>query len=302
MTTPLHPPARCPVCALAPRSLYPLANGARLQQCPRCLLAWWRWPPFDPAAFYDQSYFQSPAATKGYDDYAALEPGLMRTARSRLRRIDRLAGLVRDTRQQPGHRNLLDIGCGTGAFLEVARRSGWDVRGVEVSAYAAEQARQRGLSVACEPIEHLTPPPATYDCVTLWDVLEHVRDPVRVLRAAGSALRSAGVLALSTGDITSLCARLSGRRWHLFNLPEHLYFFSPAALVRMLSRDFRLIRVTREANWLPTAYLLERIRKSLLRRAPWSRQLTSGLARSRIGRTTWPATLLDVIGVYAVRR
>jgi SAM-dependent methyltransferase len=265
-----------------------LSDSVWLQQCPRCRLGWWDWPAFDPVAFYNQSYFQSADAAKGYDDYAALETGLRRTAHARLRRITRLAGVS-------GGRRLLDIGCGTGAFLDEARRQGWDVRGVEVSAYAVEQARRRGLEVVHGPIEDFLPAAHAYDCVTLWDAIEHVRDPLGVLQAAGRALRPGGVLALSTGDVTSLCARLTGPRWHLFTLPEHLYFFSPAALNRLLARaGCRMTRIAREVNWLPVAYLFERLRKSFrsLGRLPVPNAIRAAIL---------PATLFDVLGVYAVR-
>ena len=90
--------------------------------------------------------------------------------------------------------------------------------------------------------------------------------------------------------------RASGPRWHLFNVPEHLYFFSPAALTRLLARfGCRIVRVTRELNWVPVRYLFERLRKSL----GWSDSAARRIARM----PAWvvPATLGDVLGVYAVR-
>lgn len=292
-------PPRCIACDRPPRRTLRLAGGHTLLRCPACGLGWWNWPPLDAAAFYDRAYFQSPRVARGYDDYAALEPGLRRTARGRLRRIAQLLG----RRPAAAPPRLLDIGCGTGAFLEEARRGGWQVAGREVSPYAAEQARRRGLDVACGPIEGQGLPPATYDCITFWDVLEHLRDPAGVLRAAGRALRPGGVLALSTGDVTSLCARLCGRRWHLFTLPEHLFFFSPRSLRLLLNAAGCALRhVLREVNWVPVGYLAERLAKSGLPMAGGLRAaLRSGPLR-RWGARAVPATLADVLGVYAVRR
>lgn len=294
--TPAAAPSRCLACgpdAPRPRAALRLMNGRPLLQCPRCRLAWWDWPPFDPAALYDASYFQSPDSAAGYDDYAALEPGLRRTACGRLRRIARC-----QTPRPPAPR-LLEIGCGPGVFLDAAAAAGWEVHGIEVSAYAAEQARRRGHPVQCAASEALDLPGEAYDAVAMWDVIEHLRDPARVLHAAARALRPGGVLALSTGDVTSLCARLCGARWHLFNLPEHLFFFSPAALRHLLAAAGLHVRLwTREVIWLPVTYLLERLRKSA---APkWWRPAArspSGV----LGALLLPATLLDVLGVYAVR-
>jgi SAM-dependent methyltransferase len=284
-------PQVCIACGHAPRPTFRLSNGAWLLRCPRCLLGWWAWPPFDPGAFYDQDYFQSGAQPKGYDDYAGLEAGVARTALGRLRRIARFA-----PPRVGDRRRLLEIGCGPGVFLASARDAGWEAAGVEVSAYAADQARRRGFDVICQPIEELQLATAAYDCVALWDVIEHLRDPVGVLDAAARALRPGGVLALSTGDVTALCARLSGPRWHLYSIPEHLYFFSPSALTRLLARSgCRVVRITREVYWAPVTYLCERLQKSL----GWPASAARRIARLR----GWvlPATLGDVLGVYAVR-
>lgn len=285
------PPQVCIACGHAPRPTFRLSNASWLLRCPRCLLGWWEWPTFDPGAFYDQDYFQSGALPKGYDDYAALEVGVAQTARGRLRRIGRFGPPWAGAR-----RRLLEIGCGPGVFLDCARIAGWEAAGVEVSAYAAEQARQRGFDVICQPIEDLQLPTAAYDCVALWDVVEHLRDPLGALRTATQAMRPGGILALSTGDVTSLCARASGPRWHLFNVPEHLYFFSPQALARLLARcGCRIVRVTRELNWVPVRYLFERLRKSFA----WPESVAQRIVRL----PAWvvPATLGDVLGVYAVR-
>jgi len=291
--TPAVPPSCCPACGAVPRPSFQLGNGAWLLRCPRCLLGWWEWPAFDPASFYDRDYFQSAAVSRGYNDYAALEAAVRRTARGRLRRI---AALLRRRARADGRRPcLLDLGCGTGHFLDEARRTRWEVSGVEVSAYAAAEARGRGLDVTCAQLEEVSLPGGEFDCVTLWDVLEHTRDPAGVLAAAASAVRPGGVVALSTGDITSLCARLSGPRWHLFNVPEHLFFFSPRSLRLLLEQaGCRVGRTTREVNWVPLWYVIERLRK------PGRQVRREGRAP---GGSSWtlPVTLFDVLGVYAVR-
>lgn len=284
----LAAPVACPVCGRPPRRSHRLRNGHVLLQCPRCLLGWWDWPPFDPREFYDESYFQSPDAPKGYADYASLEAGICRTARARLKRIGRL---LRADRSRP--RRLLEIGCGTGLFLEEAARAGWSCEGIEASAYAVGRARERRLRVTHGAVEGQAIPRGEFDCIALWDVIEHIRDPAGAIRSAAGGLRPGGVLALSTGDVTSLCARISGAAWHLFNLPEHLFFFSPGSLNRLVTQaGLRTAQLSREANWVPVSYLIERLVKPLGGRAP--RALSGG---------AWvvPATLLDVLGLYAVR-
>lgn len=296
VVSPVAAPVACPACGAPPNSPLTLANGSPLRQCPACKLAWWDWPPFDPSAFYDREYFQSEQAAKGYDDYASLEPGVRRTARARLARIaalrQRFASRLLNDGRPP---RMLEIGCGTGCFLDESVRQGWDADGIEVSEYAAAQAAERGLAVTCGPLEEIDLPADEYDCVALWDVIEHMRDPAGSVRRAAAALKRGGLLALSTGDITSWCARLSGRHWHLFNLPEHLFFFSPRSLELLLAgAACRLVETTREVNWVPVAYLMERLAKPL--------GLGTRVARPLRGlRWVVPATLRDVLGVYAIR-
>ncbi|MFN0136674.1 MAG: hypothetical protein ACKVS9_11230, partial [Phycisphaerae bacterium] len=83
-------PKTCVACGSAPRRDFTLSNGEPLLRCPTCKLAWWNWPAFDPAAFYDRDYFQSDQVDKGYNDYSAMEREIRRTAIGRLRRIDKI--------------------------------------------------------------------------------------------------------------------------------------------------------------------------------------------------------------------
>lgn len=291
----MHAPATCPLCALAPRETLLLRAGIPVRQCPACGLGWWDWPDFEPAQFYDQDYFQSAEVPRGYNDYAALEHGVRRTARARLRRIRSIL--------QQNHPyaaaddgSLFEIGAGTGLFLDEAVRLGWRTSGCEVSPFAACTAAARGLDVQCSAAESLELRRAAFDAVVLWDVIEHLRDPLAVATAAAGALRPGGVLALSTGDVQSWLARLCGRRWHLYNLPEHLFFFSVPSLRKMLEREgLRVIWVTREWQWVSLGYLWERLAKTLF--------ASSGRVSSQRGPLKWvlPATLFDIVGVYAIR-
>lgn len=294
--TKIPAPHECPICRRAPREDLTLQNGAKLRQCPECELGWWAWPEFDATRFYDQAYFQSSSDKKGYDDYASLERGIRKTARGRLARIDTLQRKFSSRLLSEGRApRMLEIGCGTGCFLDEAIKLGWDADGIEISEYAAQQAIARGLSVVCGPIDEIDLPNEEYDCVVLWDVIEHLPNPTSAIEIAAGALKRGGILALSTGDVTSLCARICGKRWHLFNLPEHLFFFSPRSLEKMLAASHcRVVERGYETNWVPLAYLVERLAKPL--------GLSTGAARLARG-WTWvvPATLRDILGIYAVR-
>lgn len=155
---------------------------------------------------------------------------------SPLRRLDRAFGLrmrcqavQRAAGRRPGR--LLDVGCATGVFLDGMRRLGWAVQGVEPSAYAAGYARRRfGLEVFEGLLEEARLPEATFDAITMWDVLEHVHEPRPVLAELARLLRPGGLLVLSLPNPDSLEARLLGEHWLGWDLPRHLNLFRPTQL------------------------------------------------------------------------
>ena len=256
-------------------------------RCPQCRLQWWDFSSIDTTALYGPQYF-SGSNGEGYDDYYALQSAMERTGRRRLQRIQDVIGIVSG--------RLLDLGCGPGFFLSAARALGWDVEGVEISEAAAEYARQTlQLPVLTSPIDVDVVPPASFDLVTMWDVIEHVPDPRRALQAATRALRPGGGFALTTGDVESLAARVSGERWHLYNLPEHFYFHSERSLRSLAEQSgLRPIAVRREPLTVSLPYAVERITRSYL-----------GGAGRRLSRwmpdVLFPVTLHDVMTLYAVR-
>ncbi len=137
-------------------------------------------------------------------------------------------------RYRPSGR-LLDVGCGMGGFLEVAREKGYDVSGVEVSEYAAGHVQNElGIDVANCGLPEARLPSESYDLVTMWDVIEHLDDPRPTLQEIHRILRPGGLLALSTGNAGSLWARITGRFWQLLTPPQHLFFYDDKSLVKAL--------------------------------------------------------------------
>ena len=135
--------------------------------------------------------------------------------------------------KEPG--NLLDLGCGPGTFLRVARGCGWKVTGVELSAPSIAYARQTGLQIEAARIEDITGYARTFDAVSIFQTIEHMEDPLAVLTKAREMLRQDGILVISTPNRKSLAGRLLGKRWFGFYNDEHLFFFdqqSFEALVR----------------------------------------------------------------------
>lgn len=138
----------------------------------------------------------------------------------------------------PAKGQLLDIGCATGLFATVAAEAGWDVTGIDASSWAVGRARQRcpNATFLNGRIEEANFPPASFDVVTLWDLLEHVTSPAGTLAKVRQWLRPDGRLFLNLPDAGSLIARCAGRRWVLL-LREHLWYFDAASLSRFLGQN-----------------------------------------------------------------
>ena len=170
----------------------------------------------------------------------------------------------------PGRGSILDIGCSFGFFLDVARQRGWKVAGVEVGEYAARVAREDlGLEVFDEALDEVDLPQGHFDVVTLWNVIEHLKDPVGDLRRVNNSMREGGLLVFTTGDVDSYLRRLQGSLWRSFIPPVHLVNFSVKTVVRLLEASgFAVARVTVA---LPREPLLKRLGLlELLRRLKFS--------------------------------
>ncbi len=126
---------------------------------------------------------------------------------------------------------LIDVGCGAGGFLVAASaRHHWDCLGIEPSSSAAEGCRRLGLDVLSASWEEADLPPSSADAVTMWEVIEHLHDPVVAVHKAAEVLRSGGILVVSTPNRDSLDARLFGETWVGYELPRHLQMFRQADL------------------------------------------------------------------------
>jgi len=294
----MSPTARCNACQ-APvdpeRDLAWVKDGFEILRCRSCgLLFRADLPsPEELPTLYDGAYFRSEEHSEGgqgYADYVAEEELHRLNAR---RRLSLLEGSLR-----PGR--LLDVGCAAGFFLDEARQRGWSVTGVEVSAEMASWASEqvgiddviRGLFTAHEW------PEAAFDCVTMWDYIEHTIDPVFELRLAQRILRPGGFLALSTGDAGSLAARASGRRWHLLTPRHHNYFFTRGSLSLALERaGFTVLAVRHLGARYSMRYLVHKLRTFSDLRA--LRRLERGLSASRLGSAAVPLNLRDIVMVVA---
>ncbi len=130
---------------------------------------------------------------------------------------------------------LLDVGCGSGQFLSKMQSFGWTVSGVDPDPSAVAYGLSQGLQVFQGTIADV-PEESHYDVITLNHVIEHVSDPVELLRQCGMRLRKGtGRIILTTPNLQSLGHRWFGRYWRGLEVPRHLMLFSIPALSQCVS-------------------------------------------------------------------
>ena len=240
-------PARCPLCDAA--TIAPHCNLSRFEvyRCDACTLRFRHPLPgrdemramYEDERYHESAYFEN--ARAGYRQ-SSPEIRIYRRA------LDDLAMFA-----PPGR--LLDVGCATGVFLDLARAVGWTVCGAELSARHAAYARETfGLDVWEGDFGDAPYPPGSFDAITMWDFLEHVLDPIAVLAQARRLLAPGGTLLVFTIDTASLFNRMGdllhrilGTRatpvLELLYDARHNYYFTREALRRVLVRSgFRIDR------------------------------------------------------------
>lgn len=164
----------------------------------------------------------------------------------------------------PHGKRALDVGCGNGTILGIARDLHLDVVGVDVSAHSVEHCRSLGFNARQVPFGDFDFGVAQYDLVSFWDVVEHLQDPRPLIRGAARALRPGGLVLVKVPfhhwSSVRLAATFPPLSAPLLQTPAHLQFFSRDSLRRLMGSDF-------EDFWLqPTGALREPNRGGSLKR------------------------------------
>ncbi|MFQ5620442.1 MAG: class I SAM-dependent methyltransferase [Candidatus Nanoarchaeia archaeon] len=178
--------------------------------------------------YYSNSgYFESALDHYGYDRYFEDKENIQLNFMHRLKQINKL---------RPGKGEILDIGCATGFFLDLARKHGWNARGLDLSKEAVEHARDKlKLDVKECTLADAKFKADTFDAVALYDVIEHLPDPKAEVENIVRILKKDGVFAVTTPNAGALLPRIIGKNWVEYKrVREHIYFFTNKTLKRML--------------------------------------------------------------------
>jgi 2-polyprenyl-3-methyl-5-hydroxy-6-metoxy-1,4-benzoquinol methylase len=229
-----HSKPECVLCGNLEKDLLLSIEKWKVFKCRRCGLGMLDPRPANDvlAGLYEAEYFGAQ-----YDQ--GLPPGspeLVKRLRSESHRVD----FVRKIKT---HGRILDIGCGYGYFLAACREKGFEVCGLDVSPWAVDYASKKlGLQVVIGDTKATDFPRSSFDIITMWHTLEHTDNPVEVLEVTAGWLKPDGIIAIDVPNYESTDAIAMKDKWIGWQLPYHLWHFSPKSLFLLLEKTGFLIK------------------------------------------------------------
>lgn len=227
----------CPICGSA--SLQPVLSARdhtvsgeefQLLQCAACTL---RFTQDVPDAASITPYYKS----ENYISHTNTSKGLInglyqfvrkRTLKRKRRLIETLTGIHKG--------NLLDVGSGTGAFVQEMNQQGWQVTGLEPDADARKVAKEVNAAVLTDISAFYQLETGVYDAITMWHVLEHVHELQGYIAHLKNLLKENGRLFIAVPNYTSKDAGIYQAHWAAYDVPRHLYHFSPQSVHELMEK------------------------------------------------------------------
>lgn len=242
---------RCILCDI-PLEKYLYKNGYWILRCPTCHLGETDlkrdYTKF-VKEFYSQGYYEGDPTRSAYADYELDKPLIVKNMQKFLSFI---------AKKKPTGK-LLDVGCAFGFVVELAVKRGYDAYGFDPSTFAAKKAGELVGNDRIQEgtIQQVRYPKSSFDIITMFDVFEHLQDPLSDMRKLHSLLKPDGIIIIATGDTRSLAARIMKRRWTFFIPPQHIFFFHRKNIAVLLNKaGFTPRKWHRVGKWLSLGYVL----------------------------------------------
>jgi 2-polyprenyl-3-methyl-5-hydroxy-6-metoxy-1,4-benzoquinol methylase len=233
----------------AKMELYFVKKSFTILRCQACKLMVVENVPDDLAPYYAQGYFTGDVTLDGYIDYDLDKEVTKKTYWHYL-------DLMNQYIKNQTNKTLFEVGCATGFFMGLAQQKGWQAEGIDISPYAIGKAKDRGLAAAVGELESYQGT-KQFEAVVMHDVIEHVKDPVGMIKKSAELLTKQGLLVLTTPDAGSIWARVWGKRWHAFVPPQHLFYFSAKNLTSILEKNgFTVEYAAHHGKWFTVPYII----------------------------------------------
>ncbi len=217
-------------------------------QCHRCTLRFTQNVP-------DESSIKGYYKSENYISHTNTDKGLINRLYKKVRKRtleQKKELIVKTTGLQKG--SLLDVGCGTGAFLHVMQQKGWNTTGLEPDSDARKLAKELYNINAEEPGRLFEFAPASFNAITLWHVLEHVHQLHSYIEQLKNLLTDNGKLFIAVPNYTSVDADVYGLAWAAYDVPRHLYHFTPKAM-QVLVELHGLKIMLKKRMWFDSFYI-----------------------------------------------
>lgn len=228
---------KCPVCRVDDTSKAFEKDGFTYVKCVRCGMLYIN-PQLDDAKILSQ--YRALPSQKYWVEVLQSPPQLAYDTKKFRLALEDISLFA-----EPGR--LLDVGCSLGIFLDIARKKGWEVHGVELNRRARKVAKEKfGLELIDKPLHELDFEDGYFDVITLWEVLEHLTDPNAILRECRRLMRPGGMLVVLVPNCDSLAVRIMHEKSSTFGW-GHLWYFTPGCLNRLLeSHGFTVFKTSTE--------------------------------------------------------
>ena len=175
-------------------------------------------------------------ASENYISHSDTQQGLINKLYHLIRRRTLLAKMYLVKKETGKHAgNILDVGCGTGAFLHTMQQAGWKTTGLEPDQAAREKAKKLYDLQILSSEKLFTLTPGTLDAITLWHVLEHVHQLHEYVEQLKKLLTENGRLFIAVPNYTSYDADVYKENWAAYDVPRHLYHFSPQSIKLLMN-------------------------------------------------------------------
>lgn len=197
-------------------------------RCDNCNLTFVNPLPTEPEieAFYNN--YANESSEERISKYLQDKRSRLRKNRRKLKLLEKIQG---------GKGRILDIGCGLGLFVKNASDVGWIAYGVDFDRDLVEYGKKTfNINLHCGMLEKAKFPSEYFNVITMFNLLDHIREPVVFLKEVGRILKRGGIIYLNVHDVMGWKAQRYGKQWGAYCPPGHLYYYSYETLRKLLSK------------------------------------------------------------------
>jgi 2-polyprenyl-3-methyl-5-hydroxy-6-metoxy-1,4-benzoquinol methylase len=226
---------KCDICGEIRSEPLWIINNFNIVQCANCGLVYSNVSESDTNNIYEKDYY-----TKVYPDYES-----DRNIHDRNNLL-----LIRDIERFFSPGSMIEIGSAFGFFADAASKRGWKFTGFETSEYASTIAKTRNHQNVLSEDFITSNFQGDLDVVCMFDTIEHLLKPSLYIEKIAGALKKGGGLVITTGDLSSLLAKIQGKSWRMVVPPLHVFYYTQKTLSRLLTQyGFKVLDISHPAKY-----------------------------------------------------